>query len=312
MKRLIYNVFYSKEGQTKAPNIHNSRLSTYNMYIRNSFVSLCSAKEKNPGCSVILFTNCKLPEQYSELFDKNNIDIVLIPFDEYQMPDFFKWGYAFYKLCVLKHIVLEMEYDCILGLDTDTVVTGSLELLWEEMLKTNSVMLYNLHRKLDHPVMKAINRDYGKLFGKHKIIQQFGGEFVAGGGKCLQDFIGRVDEVYYKVKDDNFKMIDSDSGDEAFLSMAAANFNAIRDANAYIGRFWTGRFYLVSTSWKYDPVDILHLPAEKSYGMLDIYDYFKNHNRMPEIGYIAKVCSLPKEHPTSISVLKKFLTNILK
>ena len=73
-------------------------------------------------------------------------------------------------------------------------------------------------------------------------------------------------------------------GDEFIISLAADSFRKeIKNANGYIWRFWTGTYRYISTCYKNDAVSILHLPAEKSEGMINMYNYILKHDSLPKI-----------------------------
>ena len=65
------------------------------------------------------------------------------------------------------------------------------------------------------------------------------------------------------------------------LRVLAVNSDKLCNAGAYIYRFWTGSFRLISTCYKYNPVTILHVPAEKEYGMLKLYNKYISKGKIP-------------------------------
>lgn len=71
-------------------------------------------------------------------------------------------------------------------------------------------------------------------------------------------------------------------GDEFIVSLAAGSLRAqVKNASPYVFRFWTGTFRLVSTCYAANPVCVLHVPAEKEYGMLRLYDRYVSRGRVP-------------------------------
>lgn len=71
-------------------------------------------------------------------------------------------------------------------------------------------------------------------------------------------------------------------GDEFILSLAAGCLKGlVKNAGAYVGRFWTGTFRLLSTSYAYNPVTVLHVPAEKEYGMLRLFSRYVRRGHLP-------------------------------
>ncbi|MCD8013368.1 MAG: hypothetical protein LUG99_09360 [Lachnospiraceae bacterium] len=176
-KILVINVLYSSDdGLAKAPNIKGASISTYDIYVRNSFMSLISTKKSNEDVDCAIVTNRPLMAPYDALFRNNGIRNIIVPFDEYCVPKDFVWSYAFYKLCALKHIVYEndYDYDILLLLDTDTLVMRPLDYLWRE-LGPDRVFLYNLHRQFMHPVRNEIEKIYFDIYGTHEYVEQWGG-----------------------------------------------------------------------------------------------------------------------------------------
>lgn len=319
MQRLIFNVFFSIGGGVKAPNIHKNKIGPYDIYLRNSFVSLYTAKQHSPETDVAIVTNIPLQGEYRELFETNGIKNHIIPFDKFNVPETFKWGYAFYKLCALYHMVKEFEYDTYLELDTDTITVSNLMPMWEDVEYSKRILLYNLHRPISHPVGKVINEDYHKVYDFPLHIDQLGGEYICGRKKELEEFLELLEEIYTEYSAFNFKLLDPGSGDEAFVSMTAARLKkgVLGFANPYINRFWTGSFYLVSTNWKYDPVLIWHLPAEKNYGMLKLYSIFSrcngNGSKKMTKEEMAKICCLPKTSVRfTFETVKKIISRLIK
>lgn len=305
MDNLIFNAFYSVNGKSKS--INNTNSSAISAYLKNSMVSLYSAKINNPDCKVVLYTNEQVPDE----FEKYGIEIRILPFNDYKMPDGFKWSYAYYKLCCLKDAVNREENDNILLLDTDTYIPYPLKSLWLELKISDSIMLYNTQHNIEHPVRQQICTDYNKIYGGGNAIPQYGGEFVAGSINGLKELINTIDNVYTEIKLHDFDISD-DAGDEELLSMAAFRYcKKIQDASPYIQRYWTRSTYLVSTNWKIDNVLVWHLPAEKNLGLCDIYKYIRRTGSIPEIKTAASLCNLPKANmPLNIQYIKRMFYKI--
>ena len=77
----------------------------------------------------------------------------------------------------------------------------------------------------------------------------------------------------------------------------------IKNAASYIARYWTNpEFYRVCTHHIFDPISILHLPAEKGCGILVMYKYLKRRNTLPSTSLAFKILNLPRT-PTKLKVL---------
>ena len=85
--------------------------------------------------------------------------------------------------------------------------------------------------------------------------------------------------IYLKMKDKNFI---TDFGDEIIISQAANKHkDSIKNAGAYVYRFWTGDFHLVSTCYKYNPIAVIHVPSEKTSGMVNLYNRYFRKGKFP-------------------------------
>lgn len=304
MKKLIYNALYFVESRVKSP---NQKSRGVDEYIKSSFVSLYSAKSTNPDCDVALICNNPLPKYYSELFKKHNISTIIVEFDNYMMPSNFKWEYAFYKLKALQYVVKNTEYDFLLGVDTDAYFTDNLKYLWNEC-EFNFPLLYVLGASMNHPVRMDIMNDYFRLYDKKENILMMGGEFIAGSKVALKALIENIDKTYDLIQKSGYS-INETSGDEAIISIAAHHMKTI-SAAPYIRRYWTRRaFYDADTSWGRIPV--WHLPAEKNYGLIKVFEYFLRKKKLPTKRYCIKIFNLPVQKRYTISMIKYYLYSIL-
>lgn len=304
MRNLIFNSFCMIGGKVKSVN-NNSR-NAGNVYLKNSIVSLFSAKRNNPDCQVVLYTNEEIPDEYG--FEALGIEVRVFPFDTYVMPENFRWSHAFYKLCCLRDAVNRGENDCIISLDTDTYIPYSLEPIWNELKLSDTIMLYDTNHRINHPVRKEIIQDYFHITGEWRAVPQYGGEFVGGSLKGLKILIEKMDNVYSRIAEKGFS-ITKDAGDEELLSMAAYEYTRkIQNAAPYVQRYWTRTTYLVSTNWNYDNVLIWHLPAEKNLGLNELYCYIIKKWDIPSVKKAAAICNLPKEKmPVNIQFMKRMI-----
>lgn len=225
---LICIPFAYEENMNSGVNVSIKGKGKIEIYLKNACVALISAKYYNPDSDVALVTNFgrwNIPEEFLSIFDKWEIKVMEIPFDQFRFQGSYTWALAFYKLCVLKKLSC-MKYESICYMDTDVYIQGSFDAIWTECRQ--NIMLYDINHGLN-------TRDYVLL--------------------C----------------------------DEFILSLAANEMReSIKNAGAYIYRFWTGAgFRLISTCYEYNRITILHLPAEKEQGMLKIYDKYIKIGKIP-------------------------------
>lgn len=308
--KLVFNAFYSDNSNANMIGIGATEKvdNASEIYIKNIFVSLNSAREQNPNIDVMLITNSNLPSQYEDLFRKHGIKITIIDFTEFQMPNDFIWSYAFYKLNALNFAINNLNYKYYLLLDTDTYFARNIDNLWTE-LEYNQLMLFNTKHKIDHSVRSSINKDFNFLFDTQCNLEHLGGEMIGGNKKVLSQFITELRDVYEKVKETGFK-IDKNAGDELFISIAARNMSLIQ-GGAYLERYWTQRFYLCSTNWKNDHVCIWHLPAEKRFGMIKLFDIYIKRGRFPKVERARKIVNLPNGYRISLGLLNIYFKKLL-
>lgn len=284
MKNLFFVPFAFSENKNTGVNVRENAL---NVYLKNLCVSLISAKKATPDIDVALVSNIKIPTEHEKLLLENDVLIFLEPFDSFVFDDKYLWCLAFYKLCALEKMVTQYDYDNYIYTDADVFVQKSLDkVFWE--LKDN-ILLYDINHGLFVRDYEIIIDEF-KRFGIDSYITHYGGEFFGASHENAMMFVNQCKLVFDEMVEKNFS---TTKGDEFIISIAASKMrNAIKNAGAYIYRFWTGSFYLVSTCFKYNEIAILHLPSEKENGMLKLYDYFIKNHEFPIKEKVHKICHL--------------------
>lgn len=284
MKNLFFVPFAFDENKCTGLNINTNALETY---LKNICVSLISAKKTNTDLDVALVTNINIPTKYEKILLENNVLIYIEPFDSFVFPDSYRWCLAFYKLCALEKMVTKYNYDNYIYTDADVYVQKSLDKVFLE-LKDN-ILLYDINHGLYVKNYEIIVEEFNR-FGIDSYITHYGGEFF---GACRENAILFVDQCKKIFDDMQAKDFVTTKGDEFILSIAAYKMkNIVKNAGAYIYRFWTGYFYLVSTCFKYNEIAILHLPYEKDKGILKLFDIFIKKKSFPEKSKVHKICHL--------------------
>ena len=294
MKNLITCAFAFKEGfQTSQQLNKTADNSTTEMYLKNLFVALVSAKKQNPEDDVVLCVNVEPSSKWISLFEQNNITVRKIEFDSFVVPREFPWSLAFFKMCVLNTLVKEGNYDRYLIMDADTYTTHPFDDMWQEADK--GILLTPLGHTYSHSDREVIRRDFEKLYpGESKIlpIVHYGGEYVCGNQRMLSEYMDCCFAIFNKVADSGFN-VENKIGDESIWSIAASlliNKLPIIAATPYIFRFWTDEmFYLISSVTINNPVSIWHLPSEKETGFVRLYKYYTKNKAFPDIRKSAKM-----------------------
>ena len=265
------------------------------VYTKNAFVSLTSAKLHNPGVNVCLITNRALKEEDAALFAEQNIAIHVIPFDAFAIPNTFHWQLAFFKLFALQFAANHLDTDQLILLDSDAYSTKNMDDCWREM-EPGSIMLYHLPSTYHELTRKQIIDGYEVLYGRQAAIPNYGGEFMGGNQADVQEFMVCGMKIYNDMLA-NLNSLSTNIGDEFVTSIAAyGSGKKIIVANAYIHRFMTGRVYSAVTA--YHLVAVWHMPVEKSYAMMKLFRYFVKHKRYPPISVVAAWAGLPQNQRT--------------
>lgn len=277
-KNLICIPFAYKDGMNSGVNISGGK--KLEIYLKNASVALVSAKQFNSDCDVAFATNLKekeLPNEFLKILREWDIQVLEIPYNEFEFPGDYTWSLAFYKLCVLKRIS-EMKYMSVCYLDTDVYIQGNFEAIWREC--EQNVMLYDINHGLNTDDYISLCDEVEEFYGNRKLITHYGGEFFAASSSNAKELVNVCEQVYSKMLEKDFR---TTKGDEFILSVAAENMKAsIKNAGAYVYRFWTGAsFRLVSTCYEYNRIIVLHLPAEKEHGMLKMYDHYIRRGIVP-------------------------------
>ena len=290
MKRnLIFCAYAFNEKMVPGADINEQSIKKVEGYLKNATVALASAKFYNPDCDIALVTNIELPERFKTIFSKNNIIIYRADFNSFVFDEKYKWGLAFYKLCALKQM-LEKNYDNYLLLDTDTYTQSSLDDLWLDC--EYDIMLYDINHRYGIKDNRNFHKEVYEFLGESKQFTNYGGEFIAGNRENLNILMNDCLEVYNKLIEDKFKM---SFGDEFILRIAAEkNRNIIRNAGGYIFRYWTQNFNLTSTNYKYNAISILHCPAEKTGGLIDLFACIEKKNKILKNEEVWKILHLKK------------------
>ena len=286
------------------------------IYEKNILVALASAKRKNPEDEVALITTDMPGEPLAGELSRAGVKVLLHPFDTYVMPEDFRWKLAFYKLCALTWAASLPEYERILLLDSDTLTMEPYGDLWKEA--DEGLMLFPLGHTWSHPDRQPIRETYRILFPQEEDLDptgrteplndpiQYGGEFVCGRREQMTDFTEICLQLYQRILQAGDR-IPKEIGDECILSIAAGIYNRklrVRDACAYVYRYWTDAFYLVATNTFQNPVCIWHLPAEKDRGILYLYAYYRRHGDFPPKERTARVLGMPgKKRPLRLQTL---------
>ena len=169
-------------------------------------------------------------------------------------------------------------------------------------------MLYDINHGLGVKDYQILCEELKSYYGEEKYITHYGGEFFAATKENTVKFVKKLEEIYEEM----IKLrIFTTKGDEFITSICAHSMkNIIKNASPYIYRFWTGSdFRLISTSYKYNKINILHVPSEKNDGMIKLYDRYISKGIIPKEEIVWNILHLTR--PSFIGLSKKYIKKLL-
>lgn len=293
-KSLIFVAFANSDEANTSVNIKKGSDSS-DIYYKNAVVALISAKRNNPDCDVAFVTNHTVPSQYLILLSQNDIFCIDCQFTLFRFKDDYPWCLAYYKLCALKR-VLELNYDNYLMIDSDVFVQNNISMLW------NWLPYYLVMSDTNETTEKWQNEMH-RYLGNQIFIPHWGGEFIAGSHTILSRFVNVCESIQRQMIERDFTTIHGDEFIES-LAIHLGDFK-MKHAGMFVYRFWTRTDYRVKTVLPKGGISVLHVPAEKEYGMLNIYKYILSKNKIPSQWQAQKMLHL--HHPSLSVVMKRFL-----
>ena len=259
-------------------------------YLKNSCVACISAK-KNSGedVDVMIVTNIDIPEPYTSLLKSEGVLITKCPFDRFVFGSLSNnrepvlWQLAYYKLCAIDFCVRKMNYDYYCYMDSDVYVQRSFDRIWHE--SKNNIMLYDLNEPSDGYLVEEMRR----FLKTDNFLTHFGGEFFAASKALAQQFIMCCGQVYDEMLDVNYV---TNSGDEFIVSIAASKMRMnVKNAGSYVHRYWTGAYRLMCNDYEKNNIIVLHIPAEKEYGIIKLFDHYFIKGILPTKEVVWKTCN---------------------
>lgn len=289
MKSIILIPFAYLNSYSGGVNL-KERDDKLSLYLKNCCVSCVSAKA-NAGCGtdVALVTNLDIPKIFKSILDKAEVKVLKADFDHFNFNGAYDWSLAFYKLNALYHAVKELDYDNYAYLDSDVYVQGSFAYVWKEC--SRNIMMYDICHGLQVEDYQRFLKETTDFLNEESLgLTHYGGEFFAANRKNAKLFVDECLAVYDEMMEKQFK---TSMGDEFISSLAANRLSvSVRNAGAYVYRFWTRRFHLMSTNYQYNPVMVLHVPQEKDFGMVEIFDKYVANGKLPSQRKVWKMLHL--------------------
>lgn len=321
MKNYLVTWFYREDKKDASfyPQVGGSTCSTeiQDIYWKCVYDFFSSAQLCNTNVHFVFFTNVEeLPSDMcgvnlKEFFKRGNIQVIRKELSAKTPKDWHKaWRNQFYVFDILDYFKDGAEGN-ILILDSDCLIRKPLNSLFQKIEK-EGVVLYDY----GYPEKAWLNGI--KIAQMKKLYEEFYGGGVDGlTYKCGEliavrsDVIAELMDVYHELWKFNYEKYLQKKiklNEEAhFLSFIFYRMGYINSyANKYIKRMWT--------AFEYDNVckddmklAIWHLPAEKKYGFVKIFEWFKKRRRTKNeyLKYSDKVLSISKS--AKIRKIKKYI-----
>lgn len=270
-KKIIMIPYAYLSGANTGVNL-GDKTRQIDIYMKNCCVSCISARCHNDtDTDVALVTNIDIPAKYKDLLIDRGVKIIRQDFDMFNFGGSYTWALAFYKLCALYHMAHNHEYRYIAYLDSDVYVQNSFKDIWKEC--DAHILLYDINHGLQVDNYQYILSEMHAFdSGGGDFPTHYGGEFFAANQDDAKIFANSCIDIFSQMRKCDFV---TTYGDEFITSLAAKRMtDRIKNAGAYVYRFWTGRFRLISTCYEYNPVVVLHVPAEKERGMIKLFDKY--------------------------------------
>lgn len=255
----------------------DTKLDIEELYIKCSIVSLISAKTNNPDSEVAFATNINLKEDLIALLNKHNIKVLHIDYDCFLFPSNYPWSLAFYKLCVMKHILDLGIYSKTIFIDCDTFCQLPATSIWEEC--NEKILISDTQEALSNKNYSRFRTEAINFGTIDKYLTHYCGCFIAFNNDNGKIFIDKCFEIYNKMIKQKFITY---TGDEFIISLSSTYFpNLVKTGNMYCQTFWTGVFRMMSSRYLFNPVIFLHCPNEKKHGFETIFRKYKKYKGIP-------------------------------
>lgn len=289
MRKKLIIIPYAYGGNTGC-SIQNET-KQFDTYMKNVCVAASSAvRNSGPDTDIMVVSNIELSEPYQSLIKGFDIKFQLCPFNRFNFGSetadgkIVSWQLAFYKLCALAYCVANFDYSHICFMDTDVFVQNSFEPIWREADK--NILLYDICAPSDGYMVKEMQ----EYLETDECLTHFGGEFFAASSELAVDFIVECEDVFSDMLSSGYV---TTSGDEFITSIVAHRMkHKVKNAGAYIRRYWTGSYRLVCDDYKHRNIIVLHMPAEKEQGIISLYNRFVRKRIVPKKELVWRRCHL--------------------
>jgi hypothetical protein len=303
MKQRVISTWYFEQDlefggsypQNSGPAYTESFRDTYRRCI---YIFFASAKESNPDARLVLFLNAtwstnasKVSKEVEERLIQLGVEIIVIPFTFGTSPTTNLWKNQFFVLDAIKYAYTNWcSNNLLLILDSDIIWNPHVdsEKFWAELLEfglltyevpyTDSDVINGLSRRDLTTISQEIEQR------NTTIIPYLGGEFIAFDMSYIEGIFLRIQKDYAAHLSRIARELPTFTEEAHFLSHI---FSVLgyphHDASHFIKRIWT-MFRKFQNSDESDmSLLLLHVPAEKNYGIRRLYKMSLKDRKFAEI-----------------------------
>lgn len=270
----------------------SSSQSHQNIYWRCLLVFFITSKRFNKNEKHILFTNVKqLPivdgRKVSDLLAQLEVEIIFTDF-KYKTPKGYYGAFQnqFYEFSILEYISVNnaANEDLYLVLDSDCIFIKPAQPLFDEAAKEGFISFED-EVKPDY-VINGLSRNdlknlYEDLLDKKitEIPSYHLGEFMLASVKNIKQFFEDFTILWPQLLR-RYKEGKSKFNEEAHTLSYLYFKNGFRanSNKSYMRRIWTNPLFYREVRHTDTELAIWHLPAEKTFGIFRLYDFFLNHS----------------------------------
>lgn len=283
------------------------------VYWRCIAAAMYGARMRHPAARLVLFANCTPPRidgiALAELFDRLRVEHVTMHLT-HRLPAsrVSSWGNVFYFLDILDW--LEREGDArLLLMDSDVLVTGSLQPLFDR-LRTHAVAVYDVGTPeaenvngLDRPAMTEIAADWAAARGgaltMAGAVPHLGGELLGVAGNALPRWLPEARRFWAAMAKDGTQPARVLTEEHLWSVLFPAIDLPRADTADLVKRLWTDPRHRTVAPGD-EALPLWHLPAEKRYGLHDLFAWCAARDFDPAVGHAAyraaaaRLCGIPR------------------
>ena len=267
-------------------------------YRRCVYIFFASAAESNPESRLVLFLNrawktesSKVSKEVSEGLDRLGVEVIIIPFTFNVSSSVGLWKNQFFVLDVIRFAYLNWSTENLLViLDSDIIWNPRVNSdgFWDELLKFG-LLTYEI-KYGPFEVVNGLSRQDLTIISEAieprnaAILPYLGGEFIALDLVHIEKIFLRIEKDYALHLSRISANLPSFTEEAHFLShIYSVLDHPHHDASRFVKRIWTMFLRFQNSNQSDKSLLLLHVPAEKNYGIRRLYKMCKGDKKFSDI-----------------------------